>query len=467
MDENNDIINAELENAEEQKIVNVSQVSEEESVHADAEEIYDVPESPEASPEISEQAEVKTEQVKPEKKKSSPWKLILTILFAVACTCAIVYLYTELQSAREASDKLAEHVEKLAAEVDDQSETIQVFKDANLIAQDSETGAVRVKMSAEEIYELAKKQLFAVIIDNDDSVWDNAIDWTSETRLEASGISSSGMVFSKDGYLITNYHVFKALKPEEKIYASFYGDKRYEATIVAMAPDNDIAVLKIDADDLDAPDFANSDELVLGEEVFAVGHPLGNLKYTMTMGHISAVNRLIDTDVADELHMFQTDAAVNQGNSGCPVYNEFGQVVGMVTAKYEFNGSEGLGFAIPSNDLVAFTNDLIQYGHIRDIAAIGAKISNAYTPDYINQYGGVMGALITDVYPGGAAETAGLQTSDVIVAIDNHAITGYDEYKRALKSYSPGDKASIEYIRGDKTLFTDITFAEPLLDVGY
>lgn len=182
----------------------------------------------------------------------------------------------------------------------------------------------------------------------------------------SAAVSGSGFIASSDGYIITNYHVIQnAYEGNFDINVMTHDGTKYIATVVGTEQDNDIAVLKIDAEGLNPVTFGDSDELAVGDTVYAVGNPLGELEFSMSTGHVSAKDRAITTEEsATPINVFQIDAAVNSGNSGGPVYNDQGQVVGVVNAKYSATGVEGIGFAIPANDAVSIANDLITKGYV-------------------------------------------------------------------------------------------------------
>ena len=160
--------------------------------------------------------------------------------------------------------------------------------------------------------------------------------------------------------------------------------------------------------------------------------------------------------------MFQLDAAVNSGNSGGPVYNAQGQVVGIVTAKYSSSGVEGLGFAIPINDAESIANDLITKGYVTGKAYMSLSIRNDYTSMYAQYYGWPMGAMVAEVNAGGAAEKAGIQAGDIITKVDGETIEGYSDLKSAVKRYSAGDTAEITLYRAGEEMTVTITFDEVL-----
>jgi len=225
--------------------------------------------------------------------------------------------------------------------------------------------------------------------------------------------------------------------------------------------DNDVAVLKIDATGLSAATLGNSDSLRVGDTVYAVGNPLGELEFSMTTGHVSAKDRLISTDSSGEsISMFQIDAAVNSGNSGGPVYNARGEVVGIVTAKYKSSGVEGIGFAIPIGDAAAIAQDLLTTGYVTGKAHLGVSVNSKYNEMYAQYYGWPVGAYIDSVDRGSSAESAGIQAGDIITRIDGAAIRSYDDLRSAVKHHAAGETVTIELYRGDENRSVTVTFDE-------
>ncbi|MCC8358061.1 MAG: S1C family serine protease [Oscillospiraceae bacterium] len=242
-----------------------------------------------------------------------------------------------------------------------------------------------------------------------------------------------------------------------------YDETEYVAEIVGFDEDSDIAVLKIDATGLNAAELGDSDELVVGQEIYAVGNPLGELTYTMTSGIVSATNRTITTEEGVAMNMFQIDAAVNSGNSGGPVYNTSGQVIGIVTAKYSDTGVEGLGFAIPINEAIHIANQILTYGYVTDKAYMGVS-ARTVTATIAEYYGMVEGAYIDSVNEGSAAEAAGLEVGDIITAVDDTTISSASDLTNAVKSYRAGDTAELTVFRDDEYITLTITFDEKLPD---
>lgn len=285
-------------------------------------------------------------------------------------------------------------------------------------------------------------------------------------QTSSSAVSGSGFIVSPDGYILTNYHVIEyAYKGNYAITVMLHDGTRYEASIVGVEDCNDIAVLKIDASGLDPVTFGDSDKLSVGDDVYAVGNPLGELEFSMTTGRVSALDRLITTDESSEaINMFQIDAAVNSGNSGGPVYNANGEVVGIVTAKYSDTGVEGLGFAIPINDAAKIANDLITKGYVTGKAYMGVSIDERYNSMYSQYYNMPIGAFVKSVESGSCAESAGIQAGDIITRLGDAEITGYSDLKQAIKQYSAGDSAELELYRAGESRTLTVTFDEAVPD---
>ena len=285
-------------------------------------------------------------------------------------------------------------------------------------------------------------------------------------QTSSSAVSGSGFIVSSDGYILTNYHVIEyAYKGNYAVTVMLHDGTRYEASIVGVEDCNDIAVLKIDASGLDPVTFGDSDKLSVGDDVYAVGNPLGELEFSMTTGHVSALDRLITTDESSEaINMFQIDAAVNSGNSGGPVYNANGEVVGIVTAKYSDTGVEGLGFAIPINDAAKIANDLITKGYVTGKAYMGVSIDERYNSMYSQYYNMPIGAFVKSVESGSCAANAGIQAGDIITRLGDVEITGYSDLKQAIKQYSAGDSAELELYRAGESRTLTVTFDEAVPD---
>ena len=277
---------------------------------------------------------------------------------------------------------------------------------------------------------------------------------------KASG-TGTGIIMSDDGYIITNAHVIYdsqngygcAKEVQVVLNEDYYtGTTEYNATIVGYDTEEDIAVLKIDpAFDLVAAEFGNSDDLRVGELVVAIGNPLGfDLFGTVTTGIVSALNREVTINEST-MSLIQTDTAINSGNSGGPLINSYGQVIGINSAKlsssYGDSASiEGLCFAIPMSHAMEVVDDLINFGYVRGKPALGLTGVNV-TEAISRAYGFPVGIYVSSVTEGGAAELAGIREGDVIIAINGTTVTNYEELNAAKDKYRAGDTITVTVTR--------------------
>lgn len=284
-------------------------------------------------------------------------------------------------------------------------------------------------------------------------------------QTSTSAASGSGFVLTQDGYIVTNYHVIEEAAEDSSvaIEASFANGDKYTAKLVGGEKDNDVAVLKIEAAGLTPVTLGDSEKLVVGEAVYAIGNPLGELTFTYTNGMVSALDRLISTGDSVTLNMLQTNCDINPGNSGGPLFDSYGNVIGITTAKYTQSASgvsaEGLGFAIPINDVKDIIADLIEHGYVTGKPYMGIQV-NTVSSD-AQRYGIPAGAAVAYVAEGSCAQKAGLQVNDVITAIDDTAIDSPSALTAALSSnYKAGDTATLTVIRSQQEQKLTITFDE-------
>ena len=309
-------------------------------------------------------------------------------------------------------------------------------------------------LSAADIYQQACQQVVGIT---------SEITYTNFFGMVSSGaVSGTGFIISEDGYILTNNHVIEdAYKSGVDVNVITHDGTRYKAEIVGVESDNDVALLKIDASGLNAAVIGNSDDLLVGDTVYAVGNPLGELEFSMTTGTVSAKDRSITTDSSGEnINMFQIDAAVNSGNSGGPVYNTLGQVVGIVTAKYRGTNVEGIGFAIPINDAAHIASDLMTKGYVTGKAHLGVTVNSNYNQMYAQYYGWPLGAYVDNVDSGSCAEKAGIEAGDIITAFNGETVVNFDDLRAAIKSCSAGDTVEVEVYSADQSRVLTVTLDE-------
>lgn len=321
-------------------------------------------------------------------------------------------------------------------------------------------------MSPEQLYAANLASCVGITVNTTQNIWG---------QTTTSAASGSGFVLSQDGYIATNYHVIEEAAEDDTgavtIEVSFANGDKYDAKLIGGEKDNDVAVVKIDADDLTPVTLGDSSKLVVGEKVYAIGNPLGELTYSLTDGLISALDRLITTTSTDQngrqvsttLNVFQTNCAINPGNSGGPLFDSYGNVIGITTAKYTQSSSgvtaEGLGFVLPINDVKAILSDLIAHGYVTGKPYLGIQVSNVSSE--AQRYGISAGAAVSYVAEGSCAQKAGLQVNDIIVAIDSTAIDSSSALTAALSTgYKAGDTATLTVIRNQQERKLTITFDE-------
>lgn len=299
-------------------------------------------------------------------------------------------------------------------------------------------------MTGAEIYSLGCAQAVGISTD---------ITYTNYFGAQSTAaVTGSGFIVTSDGYIVTNYHVIAdAYTGDYQVTVMLYNGDKFDAKIVGVEEASDIAVLKIDATGLSAATLGNSDSMQVGETVYAIGNPLGELSFSMSSGMVSALDRDITTQDSTTgqtttNNMFQIDAAVNEGNSGGPVYNEYGEVIGIVTAKYSDTGIEGLGFAIPINDVSSIVDELIKNGYVSGKANFGITVTtvDSTVAQYYNM---VEGAYVYSVTSGSCSDKAGLKVGDIITAINDVEVTSASELTSEKKNFKAGDTVTLKVYR--------------------
>ena len=277
-----------------------------------------------------------------------------------------------------------------------------------------------------------------------------------------SASSGSGFIYTADGYIVTNQHV---VANASSINVTLYNGDTYPATLVGSDSDYDVAVLKINAKDLPAVTLGNSTDVNVGDNVMAIGNPLGELTFSMSSGIVSCVNRAINVE-GTPFNMIQVDASINPGNSGGPLMNLYGEVVGIVSAKYSSYADttvEGLGFAIPINDVQSIISDIMENGSVTDKAYM-AITAGTMTQQMAAQYkiNATEGVFVYSVEDGGAGDKAGLKLGDVITKLNDTQITSMEDLSAAKKGFKAGDTVTLTVLRDGQEITTQLTFdAQP------
>ncbi len=277
---------------------------------------------------------------------------------------------------------------------------------------------------------------------------------------EATG-EGSGVVYSSDGYIITNYHVIESVAEsgDGKI-AVFFNNKdsdSYAASIVGYHIASDLALLKIDATGLPAVELGNSDELKIGQQVVAIGSP-GGLEFmgSVTSGYISGLNRVLSS--ASNVQLIQTDAAINPGNSGGALLNAKGQLVGINSSKIVSTEFEGMGFSIPINAVVEMMEKIIDKQNTPE-PYVGLTLSTRYTKEVLNYYRYPAGAVVLSVDEDSPADKAGIRRGDIITEFDGKTIEDYNLLNESISYSKPGDTVTVKLYRSGKYYETDLKIA--------
>ena len=280
--------------------------------------------------------------------------------------------------------------------------------------------------------------------------------------------AGSGIILSEDGYILTNNHVISGvdkitvyIMPEEEGAE----EVTYEAKLIGVSADNDVAVLKIEAEGLNAATFGDSDQLEIGELAVAIGNPMGTVHGSVTAGIISAKERELTIDDVT-IKAIQTDAAINPGNSGGALFDSYGNVVGLIYAKSSSVSIEGIGYAIPVNDIKELVTGIINDPESVKAQTKGSQIMLGITIQNITeeiskQYGYPMGVYITEVSSMSAAERAGLQRGDIIVEFGGEKVESADDLNELKAKHDSGDVVSIKVDRNGSVVELNILLPQP------
>jgi len=285
-------------------------------------------------------------------------------------------------------------------------------------------------------------------------------------QTQTASAEGSGVIVTSDGYILTNNHVvssssssiFFEVSDAKKVTVNLYNNtQEYEAQIIGSDDQTDLAVLKIEANNLIAAELGNSDNINVGEFVLSLGNPLG-LEHSVTSGIISATNRTIPGDTGVYYSVIQTDCAINSGNSGGALVNSKGQVIGINTLKMSGTGIEGMGFAIPINDTIKIFNDLVEFGKVlRPYIGITGVDLNEVTANFYNL---PVGIYIQEISVSSPSEAAGLKKGDVIIAIDGKEISTMAELNFIKNKKEIGDTIILTVQRSDEQMTIEITLGQ-------
>lgn len=268
--------------------------------------------------------------------------------------------------------------------------------------------------------------------------------------------SGSGIIISSDGYIVTNNHVIENANALKVILNN---KEEYDARVVGTDAKTDLAVIKIEASGLTSAVLGNSSDVEVGEFAVAIGNPLGQeLAGTVTMGIISATDRVVTVDDA-QYTLLQTDAAINNGNSGGALVNAYGEVIGINSVKMASTGVEGLGFAIPSDIAKPIIEDLMSSGYVKGRPVIGVNYRNI-TEEMSRYYDLPVGVYVTNVIAFSAAEKAGIKAGDVIIKFEGQTVKTADELNSLRDTKQVGDTVTLTIVRDSKNMEINVVLGE-------
>lgn len=387
------------------------------------------------------QSEPECAPVAPKPRKKGSGKKVLKVLLAsvliialVAASCGVTaYLMTcyHIQHTNQlvrAINHLGEQILILEQEIQDNSFTGQ----GNSISGTGTTDG----LTPGQIHAQNKNSVVGIA---NQGVTTNIFGQVTQTAS-----AGSGFVISENGYIVTNYHVIEGAKTLTVITNN---EEEYPATVVGYDEGNDFALIKVDVTGWTPVKLGSSDDLIVGDQVVAIGNPLGEITNSLTVGYISVKDR--DVTIANSvINMLQTDTAINPGNSGGPLFNMKGEVIGITTAKYAGEAVESIGFAIPIDDVKQMITELLENGFIA-APYMGVNITT--------QADGI-GVYVQSVVPGSPAEKAGIRKGDIIVGIGEHETPTLSSLDKALRNFKPDQTATIQVYRNRQVLELTITF---------
>ncbi len=286
-----------------------------------------------------------------------------------------------------------------------------------------------------------------------------SIDYNYYGYKTSAAASGSGFILTEDGYIVTNYHVVEGATD---IKVTTYDGNAYQAQLIGYDSKNDLAVLKVEAKGLTPVILGESEHLNVGDEVIAIGNPLGELTFSLTAGCVSALNRTITINNTP-MNLIQTDCAINAGNSGGPLFNLYGEVIGITNAKYSNNSNaseasiENIGFAIPIDGVRDIINNIIETGLVtKPFVGVYCQM----VPQNMKRYGLPDGISIEEVIPDGPAEKAGVQADDIITEINGKEVTDTKDLSDAIDQAGAGGKLTFKIYRQGEELEIEVTVEE-------
>ena len=393
---------------------------------------------------------------KPEKKKTGKGAVIAISIIAGVMLIFNAVLLLANASLNSSVNEQMNRNEALNKQLEEMENQLDRIEQNSQSGTSSTTGQVVSNgwMTPQQVY---SKNVKAVVAVSSEGVTTNFYGQVSKTAS-----TGSGFIISEDGYVVTNYHVIEG---GSQFSVITYDEQEHTATVVGYDKTNDVAVLKLDGTGFNYVTIGDSDDLMVGDQVMAIGNPLGELTSTLTVGYVSAKDRMVSTD-GSAINMLQTDAAINSGNSGGPLFNAKGEVIGINTAKYSGTSSsgatiEGIGFAIPMADVIGIIEDLQDKGYVTS-AYLGVMVKEVDSS--AQAYGLPAGVYVEEVTDGSCAEKAGVQEKDIIIALGEYEVNSMSALSRALRRLEAGQTTTITVYRSGQEVTMDITLDEKPVD---
>lgn len=376
-------------------------------------------------------------------------KAVLCLAVAAAFAVVIFSCTARLTAQEKRTEQLLSQLQQQIAALEEELNSKSFTGNGNSVSGTDNVG-LDGGMTPAQVYAKTVDSVVAIT---------NEIVLGSGSQVATATSSGTGFILTEDGYIVTNYHV---VENATKLTVTTYDGAEYIAQVCGFDSTHDLAVLKVEATGLQAAVIGSSKDLIVGDQVAVIGNPLGDLTSTLTVGYISAKDRVITTD-GSQINMLQTDASVNSGNSGGPVFNMKGEVVGIITAKYSGTTTsgasiEGIGFAIPIDDVTRKISDLREFGYITGAyLGILAQDMDRNVAEY---YGLPLGAYVKSTTAGYCAEAAGVQAKDIIIGLGDYVISNMNDLSRALQEFQAGDTTVITVWRSGVQLELEITLDE-------
>jgi len=388
---------------------------------------------------------------KPKKnRKNTGWIVLLTLLYLVLVGGLIYSISSGILEFARGTASNPETTDQT-----EETETEEEPKNAPIVENPSEDGNNPIVGDGYTGDALATVSLYENNVD--------CVVFVEANYRQGKSTGSGFVIDSQNGYILTNHHVVDG---SEDLAVTFVNGDSYTATLVGGDAINDVAVIKISAEGLKHVTIGNSDNIKVGSDVLVIGNPLGDLTFTLTKGIVSAVKRTINTGEYN-INTFQTDAAINSGNSGGPAFDSTGAVIGIASAKYAATGVEGIGFCIPINDAMAIAKDLVAHGYVTGRPNFGITVSDSLGYEYTTDAYGrrvrvetALGARVEEVGKSSCAAKAGIQVGDIITKLGDTKITTANGLINAKNSYKAGDTVTLELYRDGKTVTVTVVLDE-------